>query len=529
MLLVVRNQDQPTYLPIFQVPVYTFGILFSQLLFYVESGVLLRISRCVFVLIMLLHSAMGETLVLRGEELRDGGVMMPELPEVTASSLEQPEQLSMEQLLARLEETESRISAMQTEQELLAKEIAAASSASEPEEEKEPTWYEKYGFRGYTQFRINDVVDIEPGSAPPQHVGDGSIGENQNFSIRRARFILFGDVTDRIYLYFQPDFAVTPPGSPDSIFFGQIRDLYADLYLDDDRVYRFRVGQSKVPYGWENLQSSQNRLPLDRNDGLNSAVRNERDLGVFFYWTPEPAQALFKSLVDDNLKGSGNYGVFGMGFYNGQGGSFREQNDDLHFMTRLTLPYTFESGQVIESSFQAYTGKYTVLSSPISPTGIGPPVRPGGTLEIGNVEGLRDERLAATFVYYPQPWGFQTEWNVGRGPALNDAQTEVVDRPLYGGYAMTMYRIKTRCYGEFWPYARWSYYKGGYKSERNAPFSLIDETELGLEWQISKSLEFSSMYTITDRTNTQALGTANTLSYGQFDGSILRFQLQVNY
>ncbi|MEZ5949741.1 MAG: porin [Planctomycetaceae bacterium] len=60
----------------------------------------------------------------------------------------------------------------------------------------------------------------------------------------------------------------------------QIRDLYSDLYLDDDKVNRFRVGQSKVPHGWENLQSSQNRLPLDRDDGFNSAVKNERDLGV---------------------------------------------------------------------------------------------------------------------------------------------------------------------------------------------------------------------------------------------------------
>jgi phosphate-selective porin len=44
-----------------------------------------------------------------------------------------------------------------------------------------------------------------------------------------------------------------------------------------------RVGQSKVPFGFENLQSSQNRLTLDRNDALNSAVANERDLGAFFY------------------------------------------------------------------------------------------------------------------------------------------------------------------------------------------------------------------------------------------------------
>jgi hypothetical protein len=38
------------------------------------------------------------------------------------------------------------------------------------------------------------------------------------------------------------------------------------------KEYRVRIGQSKVPYGFENLQSSQNRLSLDRNDALNSAV-----------------------------------------------------------------------------------------------------------------------------------------------------------------------------------------------------------------------------------------------------------------
>ena len=442
-----------------------------------------------------------------------------------------PEALSVEQLLARLQQAESHIALLQTEQELLAEQVGNEATESElkSNEEKKPAWYEKYGLRGYTQFRINDTVHIAPGSAPPHHVGDSSIGENQNFLIRRARLILSGDITDRIGLYFQPDFAVTPPGSPDAIQFTQLRDLYADLFLTDDRIHRFRVGQSKVPYGWENLQSSQNRLPLDRNDGFNSAVRNERDLGIFYYWTPEPAQVLFKSLVDDGLKGSGNYGVFGMGFYNGQGGSFREQNDNLHFVTRLTLPYRMDNGQVVESSVQAYTGKYTVLSSPISPLGVGPTARPAGTLETGNVDGILDERIGATFVYYPQPWGFQTEWNAGRGPALNDAQTEVEDRPLYGGYAMTMYRCKTQCYGEFWPFVKWAYYTGGYKSERNAPYSQIEEWELGFEWQLSKSLEFVSMYTFTDRTNTQAQGTANTLSYGQFDGDILRFQLQVNY
>jgi hypothetical protein len=275
-------------------------------------------------------------------------------------------------------------------------------------------------------------------------VGDRSVRPNQNFLIRRARLILAGDVSEHMYVYLQPDFVVTPPGSPDGTHFMQLRDWYADLYLDTSKVYRFRLGQSKVPYGWENLQSSSNRLPLDRNDAFNSAVRNERDLGLFFYWTPEPAQDFFKEVLSRGLKGSGNYGVFGFGAYNGQGGSLLEQNDNLHVVGRLTLPLTLFDGQLMEIGAQAYTGKYTVLSSPISPSGVGVPVRPAGTLETGNRAGLLDQRVGGTFVWYPQPLGFQAEWNVGRGPSLNDDQTEVIARPLNGGYAMTMLRWKIR-------------------------------------------------------------------------------------
>lgn len=71
-------------------------------------------------------------------------------------------------------------------------------------------------------------------------------------------------MSDRLSLYFQPDFASTVTSGSDSIQFAQIRDAYADVFLDDERVHRIRIGQSKVPYGWENLQSSSNRLPLDR-------------------------------------------------------------------------------------------------------------------------------------------------------------------------------------------------------------------------------------------------------------------------
>jgi len=413
------------------------------------------------------------------------------------------------------------------ELELINYHTNSASSADSGQKKK---WYDKYSIRGYTQFRINESIWEDDGSAPPHHAGDRSVSPNQNFLIRRARLILAGDVSEHMYIYFQPDMAVTPPGSSDGTHFVQLRDWYADLYIDPSKVYRIRLGQSKVPYGWENMQSSSNRITLDRNDAFNSAVRNERDLGLFFYWTPEFAQDFFKEVLDMGLKGSGNYGVFGIGAYNGQGGSFVEQNDNLHVVARLTWPFILPNCQHVEIGAQAYTGKYTVGSSgAISPRGVGPTAVPAGTLATGNVAGIRDERVGGSLIWYPQPLGFQAEWNVGRGPSLNDAQTEVIDRSLTGGYAMTMYHLQGPWGGDLFPFLRWIYYRGGYKPERNAPYSEIDEWELGCEWQINPQMEFTGIYTITDRTNTTAINQANVESYRQYDGHLLRFQFQINY
>ncbi len=166
-----------------------------------------------------------------------------------------------------------------------------------PKKKEPKKWYEKLAMRGYTQMRISKVTDLEPGSYPAQVVGDRSVGDNQEFLIRRARLIIFGDVSDHMGVYLQPDFAVTPPGSTDNTHFAQIRDWYADCYIDKCKVHRVRVGQSKVPYGWENMQSSSNRLPLDRADPLNSPVRNERDLGVFLLLDAGTCAAVFQEVL----------------------------------------------------------------------------------------------------------------------------------------------------------------------------------------------------------------------------------------
>ncbi len=396
---------------------------------------------------------------------------------------------TLEQRFEELEKTykkDKEAAAKKKEEETKKKEEEAAKKKEDEakkkaeDAKKEKKWFEKYTIRGYAQVRYNEILSREDLSAEPQYVGDRSVSENQTFFLRRARLIISGDVSEHLGIYLQPDFASTPDGSTGAIHFGQVRDWYGDVYLEKSKVHRVRVGQSKIPYGWENMQSSSNRLVLDRNDALNSAVRNERDFGAIYYWTPEPAQEFFASVLEKGLKGSGNYGVFGFGAYAGQGGSLAEQNDNVHIVSRFTLPIEFCDGQCAEVGIQGYTGRYVVGGSNIRPLGVGAASIPLGTFDRGDRRGITDERVAWTGVWYPQPLGFQTEWTVGRGPGLNAAQTVVEERALYGGYAMTMYQHKTACHGTVIPFLRWNYFKGGYKSERNAPFSLIDEWEMAL-------------------------------------------------
>lgn len=462
-------------------------------------------------------------------------------------------QLSQAELLQRLQQTEARLKQLESHSAPLKDPKTATmlealrekwDTAKDPsittvdqqthdsskKKASEKKWYDRLSIRGYTQLRLSESLNTAAGSAPPQTVLDRSISDDQEFLLRRARLIISGDVSDHMYVYLQSEFAQTPTGSPDNIHFAQIRDWYADLYLDNCKVNRIRVGQSKVPYGWDTLQSSSNRIPFERSDAINTAVRNERDLGVFYYWTPEGAQDFFKFVLDEGLKGSGNYGVFGMGVYNGQGGSFTEQNDNLHFVSRLTIPHQFANGQCMEVGVQGYIGQYGVIGQSISPLGVGGAVIPAGTVSSAIPDrDIRDQRVAGSFIWYPQPIGFQAEWNVGRGPALNDAQTLVEDRPLHGGYIQSMIKIDTPRRGTFFPYIRYVTYEGGYKAERNAPFANIDEWEMGTEWQINPQMEFTMAYMLTDRTNTNAISTANTLSYRQYDGDVLRFQFQFNY
>jgi hypothetical protein len=372
-------------------------------------------------------------------------------------------------------------------------------------------WYQKINIRGYAQLRYNKLYETNS-ELKCEQCDRSWGGDNNGFFFRRIRIIFFGQVHERVYVYIQPDFASSPDGR--NLNFAQIRDAYFDVALDKQREFRFRIGQSKVPFGFENLQSSQNRIPLDRNDALNSAVSNERDIGIFFYWAPKEIRERFSYLVSSGLKGSGDYGVIGFGAHNGQTANRNEGNSEPHIVGRISYPFLVKNKQFIEPGIQAYKGNNVVTSVSTATTGV------TGINE--NFE-YAEERLAGTLVIYPQPFGITAEYNVGKGPEYNPETNKIEQQRLKGGYVLASYMMKVKDQFVI-PFSRYHYYDGGKKHELDARSYNVRELEIGVEWQPYPNFEVVAMYTISKRRFEDAVNPQNYQ-----EGSLIRIQLQANF
>jgi hypothetical protein len=260
------------------------------------------------------------------------------------------------------------------------------------------------------------------------------------------------------------------------------------------------------------MQSSQNRMPLDRTDALNSAVSNERDLGLFFYWAPAEKRKIFSDLVRDGLKGSGDYGVLGVGFYNGQTTNRPELNNNRHTVARLTWPFLV-GNQILETGVQGYFGEYTFSRDQLS-TGI----------KTRSDLTYVDRRAAASFILYPKPLGLQAEYNVGRGPRFNNVSDSIIEAPLSGGYVMASYLKKLKNGQTLIPFTRYQVYDGGKKHELDARSYEVKELEIGIEWQPVKQFELVAMYTFSSR-RFEDFSLQNNLQKGR----LLRLQAQINF
>ena len=379
----------------------------------------------------------------------------------------------------------------------------------------EEHWYDRISLRGYAQIRYNGLFSTNDKVSCDQC--DKSWGTtsrapdakaNNGLFIRRARLVFSGQVHPNVFFYFQPDFASSPSTGIQN--FVQIRDLYFDLSFDKKKEYRVRIGQSKIPYGFENLQSSSIRLALDRNDGMNTAILNERDLGLFFYWAPSEIRTRFDMLVKDGYKGSGDYGVFAFGVYNGQIANKLDGNRDLNVVARATYPFVIGS-QIIEPGIQAYTGKWAFTGE----------ISPG--VKVNDPQYVKDQRVGATFVLYPRPFGIQTEYNIGTGPRYNTVTNTVDETDLNGGYVLLNYKLDIKKQ-QIYPFAKFQYYDGGKKYEKDARSYVVRDYEIGIEWQPIKALELTAEYVIADRTFEDS-----ALPINRQQGNLLRLQAQFNF
>lgn len=369
-------------------------------------------------------------------------------------------------------------------------------------------WYERLKPRGYIQFRGYSMFE---GNGPDYHQPNDSNIANDDalFGIRRGRFIWSGDLTSHLYYYAQADYMAGLGGA--NVL--QARDMYADISLDPAREFRVRLGLSKVPYGWSNLQSSQNRLALERSDSINSAAEGERDIGAYLMWAPFEIRNRFKDLVKMGLRGSGDYGLVAIGAYNGQGINNNDKNGQPHFVARASYPFELPNGQFIEFGVNGYTGNYVPTAAKIG-------ALPAPTF---NARGVKDQRIGISAIVYPQPFGLEAEWNWGNGPVLSDDMSEIESGKLMGGYIQANYRHIFANQAELIPFVRYQYNDGGRKFATNAPRNNVDEVSVGLRYIPYPELELTLQYSRGERTNT------SVAPYGQTDANFIGLQAQINF
>jgi hypothetical protein len=168
---------------------------------------------------------------------------------------------------------------------------------------------------------------------------------------------------------------------------------------------------------------------------------------------------------------------------------------------------------------QAYHGKFVTTTQAVTVGGISvtPTAQP---------KGETDQRAALTAIWYPQPLGIETEWNIGRGPELSDDFRRIESKFLHGGYVQLNYRhAKQGSSIAVFPFARWNYFDGGRKFARNAPNARVNELDLGFEFAPWSEIEITPLYTHTfRRTRTGTFPYAVTRNANRFG-----LQVQWNY
>ena len=146
-------------------------------------------------------------------------------------------------------------------------------------------------------------------------------------------------------------------------------------------------------------------------------------------------------------------------------------------------------------------------------------------VKIDNKTGIFDQRVAVSAVLYPKPFGIQAEYNIGKGPRYDKLTNSInTTAHLEGGYVTLNYKYDVSKDHVIFPFAKFQYYDGGKKFEKDARSYIVRDYEFGIEWQPFKAFELVAEWVVSDRTFEDS-----ALRNNRQQGNLLRLQAQLNF
>lgn len=295
--------------------------------------------------------------------------------------------------------TQGQADQLKSQAAAAADQAAQAAPAPAPpapaEAPKKKAWYDTVKVSGYVQGRFQYYPDY-PNTDRKTH--------SNEFLVRRARVKFTFEPNDLTQVVVEPDLG---EGKVEA------RDVYIQRWTGKEKTFSFRLGQQKIPFGFETPQSSSVRLPLERNYLAANMFPGERDTGLVLFYTDPDDHKLFDASRKTGF-GVGDYGNLAIGFLNGQGRNQPEVSSSKHLVIRVAKPFSLgAAGRYAEVGASYWRGRYFSKWDPNS-----------------SGENFRDQLLGLHLFMEPKPFGLQAEYYTGK--------TEGDD--LDGWYAMGMFR-----------------------------------------------------------------------------------------
>jgi hypothetical protein len=351
--------------------------------------------------------------------------------------------------------TAGQAAAIKEQASAAAVQAAAASapvvSTPTPPKPASKKWYDTMKVSGYFQGRWTDYLDDLQKSAD----ANTKVEVGNEFQVRRARTKLEFLPTDDARVEIEADWGDEKP---------TVKSAFIENTLSP-KGWWTRLGQQKVPFGFELVQSSGTRLPFESSNLIRREFPGEYDMGLVALWTRPQDRKLFAA-GRSSAWAPGDYGAFSLGVFNGQGSSDKpwgdtqtgDLNDSKHLVARYARPFTWKGDAYAEVGASYFTGSYYSVKA----------------------QRDYDDNLLGLHAYLaPDPLGLQAEYYTG--------ETEGDD--LQGWYAMGLWRTGPKGTA----YLRYDDYEGRRKGNGTSPYDR-HRTGMGYAYQVDSKVRLSAQY-----------------------------------